>query len=258
MPTTSLSNERVKYVRSLHRERVRTREGRFIIEGTRLVEEALSAGARPVLAFYTERLAGTERGRALLERITQTGGPLIKVTGAVMSAVSETVTPQGILAVMPLPAAPWPSGGLVVVLDSLRDPGNAGTILRTAWAAGAAAVVTTHGTVDLFSPKVVRAAMGAHYHLALRSGLSLQELAELLSGRCVLLATQDGRPYWEVDWGDDPALIIGGEARGSEVAASLARERVTIPMAAEVESLNAAIAAGVLLFDALRRRSTRG
>ncbi len=254
MTTTSLANERVKYARSLHRERVRTRDGRFIIEGTRLVEEALAAGARPVFSFYTERLAGSGRGQALLAQLAQAGGPLIAVSDEVMAAASETVTPQGVLAVMPIPAMPWPAEGLVVVLDSLRDPGNAGTILRTAWAAGATGVVTTRGTVDLYAPKVVRAAMGAHYHLALRAGLDAPGLSELLSGRRALLATLEGRPYWEVDWPSDCALIIGGEARGSEVAASLATEQVTIPMAAGVESLNAAIAAGVLLFDALRRR----
>jgi TrmH family RNA methyltransferase len=253
--TTSLANERVRYARSLHRERVRTREQRFIIEGTRLVEEALGAGVRPVLAFYTDRLATTERGRALLAALTRAGGPLIEVTAEVMAALSRTVTPQGVLAVVPVPQWPWPAHGLAVVLDGLRDPGNAGTILRTAWAAGAAGVLATRGTVDLYAPKVVRSAMGAHFHLPLRTGLDAAGLPPLLTGRPVFLAGQQGRPYWQVDWRGDPVLIIGGEARGSELAAPLADERVAVPMAQGVESLNVAVAAGVLLFEAARQRS---
>lgn len=251
---TSPANDRVKYVRSLHRERVRSREQRFIIEGTRLVEEALRAEAKPTLAFYTDRLPASERGRALLAALMQTGAPVIEATPEVMAAMAETVTPQGVLAVVPLREEPWPAQGLAVVLDGLRDPGNAGAILRTAWAAGASGVATTPGTVDLYAPKVVRSAMGAHFHLPVRTGVGTCALAELLAGRRVLLAAPQGRPYWDVDWPDDCALIVGGEARGSELAASLAEEWVAIPMAPGVESLNAAIAAGVLLFEALRQR----
>lgn len=255
-PLKSTANERVRYVRSLRRERVRTRERRLIIEGTRLVEEALRAEARPVLAFYTDRLTASARGRALLAALTEAGGPVLEVTPTVMAAMAETVTPQGVLAVVPFPTIPWPERGLIVVLDGLRDPGNAGTILRTAWAAAAAGVATTEGTVDLYAPKVVRSAMGAHFHLPLRTGLEAGALASSLAGRHVVLAAAEGRPYWEVDWRADSALIIGGEARGSELAAPLAELRVAIPMAGGVESLNAAIAAGVLLFEALRQRST--
>ena len=251
---TSLANERVRYARSLQRERVRTRDRRFLIEGTRLVEEALRAGVRPVLAFYTQRLAASERGRALLEQLETASDAILPVTPAVMATLSETVTPQGVLAVVPMSEAPLPAHGLLLVLDSLRDPGNVGTILRTAWAAGAGGVVVSRGTVDPYAPKVVRSAMGAHFHLPLRAGVGAVELASMLNGRQAFLADQHGRPYWQVDWRGDRALIIGGEARGSEVAAPLAQVRVAVPMVGGVESLNAAVAAGVLLFEALRQR----
>ncbi|MDI7277461.1 MAG: RNA methyltransferase [Anaerolineae bacterium] len=252
--TTSLANERVKYARSLQRERVRNREQRFIVEGIRLVEEALRAGVRPVLAFYTSRLTATRRGRALLDALLQASEAALEVSEQVMRALSATVTPQSAIAVVPIPQLAWPSHGLAVVLDGLQDPGNAGTILRTAWAAGAAAVATTRGTVDLYAPKVVRAAMGAHFHLPLRVGLDLDGLALALRDRRLLLADQRGMPYWEANWRGDCALIIGGEARGPQVAAGLAAERVGIPMAGGAESLNAAIAAAVLLFEAARQR----
>lgn len=255
MVTTSLANERVKYARSLQRERARIREKRFIIEGTRSVEEALLAGARPVLAFYTARLRESEPGAALLARLEQAAECLLEVTPEVMASMSGTVTPQGVLAVVPIPELPWPAHGLVVVLDSLRDPGNVGTILRTAWAAGAAGLATSKGTVEPYAPKVVRAAMGAHFHLPMRTGLDAPGLARLLGGRRIILADQAGVPYWKVDWRGDAALVIGGEARGAEVAEGLAQVRAAIPMAGGAESLNAAIAAAVLLFEALRQRT---
>jgi len=255
MVTTSLANERVKYARSLHRERARTREKRLIVEGTRSVQEALQAGVRPVLAFYTARLTETAQGVALLARLHEAAECLMEVTPQVMASMSDTVTPQGVLAVVPIPELPWPEHGLVVVIDSLRDPGNAGTILRTAWAAGAAGLATTKGTVDLYAPKVVRAAMGAHFYLPLRTGLDAQQLATLLCGRRAILADPAGTPYWQVDWRGDVALIIGGEARGAELSEGLAQARAAIPMAQGAESLNAAIAAAVLLFEAVRQQA---
>lgn len=256
MVTTSTANERVKYARSLSRERVRTREKRFVIEGTRSVHEALQVGVRPVLAFYTSRLTSVAAGRRLLARLQQAAADLVEVTPQVMASMSETVTPQGVLAVVPMPELPWPAHGLVVILDSLRDPGNVGTILRTARAAGAAGVAASIGTADLYAPKVVRSGMGAHFSLPLRSGLDAPALAHLLAGRRTILAHQEGTPYWQVDWRGDVALVVGGEARGAEVAGGLAQARAAIPMAAGVESLNAAIAAAVLLFEAARQRGT--
>jgi len=252
---TSPTNERVKYARSLQRERVRTRERLFLIEGIRLIEEALRAGVRPVLAFYTERLLASARGQALAARLQEASATALLVSEPVLASLSDTVTPQGVLAAVPYPELPLPSHGLLVVLDGLRDPGNVGTILRTAWAADAAGLVTTRGTTDPYAPKVARAAMGAHFHLPLRAGLTSAELDHVLTGRRALLAERGGQPYWQVDWRGDCALIVGGEARGSELAAPLAQDRVGIPMRRDVESLNAAIAAAVLLFEAVRQRT---
>lgn len=258
MVTTSVANERVKYARSLNRERVRTREKRFAIEGTRAVQEALQAGVRPVLAFFTPRLRSIPEGPRLLASLEQAAADLVEVTPQVMASMSETVTPQGVLAVVPVPELPWPEHGLIVILDSLRDPGNVGTMLRTAWAAGVAGVAASKGTADLYAPKVVRSAMGAHFHLPLRSGLDASALASLLDGRRAILAEREGEPYWQVDWRGDVALIVGGEARGAELVGELAQVRAAIPMTPGVESLNAAIAAAVLLFEAARQRRDDG
>jgi TrmH family RNA methyltransferase len=175
-----------------------------------------------------------------------------------LKAAADTVTPQGIVAVIPVPAAPAEIGPLplVLVLDGLQDPGNLGTILRSAWAAGAGAVVTTPGTADPYSPKVVRAGMGAHFHLALLPEQPWPQIARLVAGRQVLLAeARGGTPYDQVAWSQPTALIIGSEAHGSgPEARALATATVSIPLAEGVDSLNAAVAASILLFEARRQR----
>ncbi|MFI5267159.1 MAG: TrmH family RNA methyltransferase, partial [Chloroflexota bacterium] len=131
------------------------------------------------------------------------------------------------------------------------DPGNAGTMIRTARAAGAAAVLATKATTDLWSPKAVRAGMGAHFHLPVV--VDVVDWAVLGSRQVLLANSQGGTEYWEVDWSRPAAIIIGSEAHGaSSAAASLATEAVTIPLAEGAESLNAAAAAAVLLFASRR------
>jgi TrmH family RNA methyltransferase len=174
-----------------------------------------------------------------------------------MEALSDTVTPAGILAVFSMrECLPPVSLTWALILDRLRDPGNLGTILRSASAAGVECVMTTKGTVDAYSPKVVRAGMGAHWALNLCLDQPWSQIEQALEGLQVLLAVpRDGRPYWDVDWRQPTALIIGGEAEGASAEAERpATERVTIPMRQDTESLNAAVAASVLLFEAMRQR----
>ncbi len=252
---SSPDNPRVKELRSLHRHAVRYRERLFLVEGVRLVEEALAAGLLPRLALYVaERLQETPRGAALLARLAANRAAFA-TTAPILDHVADTVTPQGVVAAVPFPELAPQTEGLVLVLDQLRDPGNCGTILRTAEAAGASLVYCTSGTVDPFSPKVVRAGMGAHFRLPLRVA-GWEEIAGLLAGHQVLLAeARGGRPYDAVDWRGPTALVVGGEASGpSAEARRLATTLVSIPMAAATESLNAAVAAGILLFEARRQR----
>ncbi len=254
---TSTANRKVKYVRSLYRRRVRHKEKHFVIEGLRLVEEALKAGVVPALAFFTPDLSGSQRGRKLLAVIRALPGECFVVTDKVMRAVSDTVSPQGILAVVPflefpLPENPW----LVLVVDRVRDPGNLGTILRSAEAAGASQVILTPATVDVYSPKVVRGAMGAHFHLPIAARVSWSEVAEVLEDRQILLAEAKGEKiYYEVDWTKPSVLIVSSEAEGaSQKAKRLATERIVIPMQGKTESLNVAVSASVILFEAARQR----
>lgn len=250
----STQNERVKYVRSLARRRVRQREGRFVVEGTRLVEEVVRAGSTPALVLYTEAWATMPSNQPLLAALARAGEGAWEVTDAVLAACADTETPQGVLAVVPVvDLAPQP--GLILILDQVRDPGNLGTVLRSAEAAGVGQVLLAPGTVDAYNPKVVRAAMGAHFRLSVIS-LDWPDIGARLAGRAVWLADATGEiAYDHVDWIEPSALIVGGEAAGAgEEAAALATGRVCIPMAGGAESLNAAMAATVILFEAARQQ----
>ena len=253
---TSVANEKVKYVRSLYRRRVRYRERHFVIEGIRLVDEALRAGIVPALVFYGEGANVTPGGRELLAKIQNGGAPAFAVSETVMKALADTVSPQDVLAVVPFgELAPPSSPSLGLVVDGLRDPGNLGAILRSANAAGVEQVILAPKTVDPYNPKVVRGAMGAHFRLPIVA-LSWPEIAEILTDVQVLLAdVRAEQSYYEVDWMRPSALIIGGEAFGaSREARELAVATVAIPMQGRAESLNAAVAASVILFEAARQR----
>ncbi len=258
---TSTANDKVKYVQSLGRRRVRRHEGRFVIEGQRLVDEARRAGVRLALLFYTDEVTATPAGRELLEALRGQAAQSFAVSEKVMKALSGTVTPQGILAVVDIPdlsppADPW----LMLVVDELRDPGNLGAILRSAEAVGVGQVLLSPGTVDVYNPKVVRGAMGAHFRLPIHADVTWLEIAETVGQRPVWLADAHGeRVYYEVDWRRPSALIIGGEAHGASPGArALATGRVAIPMPGGAESLNATVAAGVILFEAVRQRALAG
>ena len=253
---TSVANEKVKYVRSLYRRRVRYRERRFVIEGVRLMREAIRAGIMPALVFYSEGMDVIPSGRELLAEVQEVSPPPFAVSERVMKAMTDTVSPQGVLAVVPfVELSPPLSPSLVLVVDRLRDPGNLGAILRSANAAGVDQVILAAKTVDPYNPKVVRGAMGAHFRLPVVV-LSWPEVVEALADIQVLLAdVRAEQAYHEVDWTRPSALIIGGEAHGaSREARESAAATIAIPMHGGAESLNAAVAASVILFEAARQR----
>jgi TrmH family RNA methyltransferase len=215
----------------------------------------VAAGVPTRLVLHTEGLDA--RGRGLANSLARLGAEVETVTDAVMAACSDTEAPQGLLAIASMPDLPLPSSpDLALVADGLADPGNLGTILRTALAAGVQAVYLTGNTVDPFNPKVVRAAMGAHFHLPLRL-LAPEEVGPALAGlkAWVAEAAEGGRPYTSIDWRAPSAVIIGSEATGPERAIrTLAEGAIHIPMAPTAESLNAAIAAAIILFEVARQR----
>ena len=243
-------NPTIAFVRSLQRRDRRVTERAFVVEGRLAVADALAAGAVPRLVLVREG--------ASAELILPPEIPYRRVAAKLFDHVSDVVTPQGVLAVFPFPELSLPATErpLYLVLDRIRDPGNLGTLLRTAAGAGVDAVFLTAESVDPFNPKVVRAGMGAHFRVPVRS---LDDAARVeIAARCplrVIAAGTGNLGYDEVDWRQGAALIIGAEAAGvGEEGQRLGTVTAAIPLAGGVESLNAAVAGAVILFEAARQR----
>ncbi len=258
---TSLKNPRVQFVRALLFDRtVRKTENLFVAEGVRLSEEVINAGIVPKYIFFTDE--NSSRGKDLIQRSLDAGAQGFEVSAEVMKKISDTETAQGILMVVPQTAIPIPAGcNLVLILDQLRDPGNCGTILRTAAAAGVQLVFNTPGSADLFMPKVVRAGMGAHLRMCIRQTdwSEIQQYCKPTSGirlNIFLAESGDGMNMWQANLRDPLALIIGGEAEGASIEArKVADHLIHIPMPGKFESLNAGVAASILLFEIIRQRT---
>ncbi len=254
---TSRANPQVKYVRRLQADRrFRAAERAFVVEGARWMRELAAAQIAPQALYVTPAWAESNAGRALLAAL---GATAIPVADEVMAAMSDTETAPGALAVLPMEPAAWPpQPSFLLILDAIANPGNLGAILRAASAAGVEGVLLAPGSVDPYNPKVARGSMGAILRLPIRAAM-WEEIAALAAGLDVwLAAARNGVAYTAVDWRRPSALLIGGEAHGAGAAAErLATGRVTIPMRDETESLNAALAAGILVFEAARQREQR-
>ncbi len=253
---TSSSNKKFQRIRGLQtRNKTRQSEMAFVIEGVRLLEEAAESHWPMEIVLYDETLSA--RGAKLLAQLADRGNiEITEIPPGLMAEISDLETPQGILAVVERHALPLPPAlTFVVIADQIRDPGNLGTLLRTAEAAGAELVLVTPGTVDPFAPKVIRAGMGAHFHLPILEK-SWEEVPSLLKDLPVFLAaSSEGLPLWEANLQQPCALLIGGEAFGvSPEGKKLATHKITIPMRGRAESLNAAVAGAILIAEVLRQR----
>jgi len=252
---TSEQNSRVKQARLLQQRReARDLERMFIAEGARLTDDFLTAGMCARYALITES-ASTLAWQAAHRDLE-----CLMVNDAVMRSVSSETTPPGVLVVFEMPPAVRviaDTGPLVpvLILDGLRDPGNLGACLRVAAGAGCQYVIMAPGSVDSYNPKVIRGGMGAHARLNLLS-MTWDEIGTACQQRRVWVAdTAGATSYEQVDWRERCALVIGSEADGiSAQARALASGMVSIPLANNVESLNAAVACGVILFEAARQR----
>ncbi len=253
---SSSQNSKVKLARALAgRSKERRESHAFIAEGVRLVEEALAAGWAFQFVLYTDGLS--VRGTQLLERIKNGGIDTDEVEPRLLTSISDTETTQGVLAVLQYAPVPMPQVvDWVLVLDAIREPGNVGTLLRSADSAGVQAVLLAPETADAFAPKVVRAGMGAHFRLPIQS-MDWSEIRHFMDSRRlnVFLADVRGKPCWDTALSEPLALIVGGEAEGaSEQARRIAQQTVSIPMQGKTESLNASVAGSVLMFEVLRQR----
>jgi TrmH family RNA methyltransferase len=274
---TSPSNPKVALLHSLHSPKGRAGERAFLVEGPHVVGAAPDAGVFPFLVLYhPETLERTAEGRTLLARILQEAenGQIeaLEASERALAHACDTQTPQGVAGAVSLDAVAAEKlrarrrgrfRPLLLVLDELADPGNLGTILRSALAADVDEVLLTRRCVDPYHPKVVRAAAGVHFRLPILAQQSWEQIAGRLAGapkttQALLSEAGGERPYYEYDLTRRTALLIGNEARGpSSEARRLATSSVSIPMWNGVESLNAAIAASILLFEAARQQRNK-
>lgn len=234
--------------------------GAMLAEGVRLVREALDAGLPVLEAALSPRCSDA----ALRERLQQQARSFLEVTDEVLGRMSALETPQGVAVLLAIPDAPEAKllqgdlAPLVVVAAGLRDPGNLGALLRTAEAAGATGVLTMQGGADPFRDKAVRGSMGSVFRLPVRHGLDAAGVVEFARRHRLQVVVADGGgevPFTQADLRKPLLLVVGAEAAG--VPPELLRaaaQRVRIPLRPPVESLNVAVAAGVLLFEAQRQR----
>lgn len=254
---TSPANPTIKFARSLHRKKVREHERALLVEGARSVDSAISAGAS-VRAVIIDDARRDEIDRDLLNRIPASAR-VVRVEHDLFESIALTEHPQALVAVIDAPDLPIRDDPtLVLVVDGVRDPGNLGTIIRSAGAVGADAVVLLPGTADHTNPKTVRATAGTLYAIPIRRFPSTERAVELLFVTQPIVAIADAaaeRSYDTVDWREPTVVVIGGEAFGaSEQSRTYANLSVAIPIEAGVESLNAGVAASILLFEVARRR----
>jgi len=259
---TSIRSPRVKSARQLGKRALRQRARSFLAEGPQAVGEALAAGDVVTQLFITA--AAQPRHTELVELAAGQGADVHLVSGEVMTELAQTITPQGVLAVcrfVDVPLADVPAGSrLVVVLANVRDPGNAGTVLRTADAAGAGGVIFAGSSVDPYNSKCVRASAGSLFHLPVVTGIPVDEAVRVLRDRGLQVLAADGGATTTLDdlqsagqLGRPTAWLLGNEAWGLPAdVLDLADEAIAVPIYGRAESLNLAAAAAVCLYASAR------
>jgi len=276
LPSNQLTvrNPRVCEAAKLRQKKFRRQTGRILIEGARLVADALAAGAAVKELFSTSAFRRSDHGKVLC---VCSRCPCMLITPQAAAKLSDTRTPQGLFAVVELTtasfdAARWAAGEcpsvrtdghfpapLVLLADSIADPGNLGTMIRSAAALGASGVVASGDSCDVLNPKTVRATMGAIFRLPVVADVALPAAIDTLKAgglRIIAAVPRRGKAPWELDLRGATALLIGSEAAGLPSSAmKLADARVTVPMPGGTESLNAAATAAALLYEAARQRA---
>lgn len=242
---TSTQNTFVKFVKSLHSKKGRIQSACFLVEGQKCVNELIDSWPEALDTLIVEEGQYQET----VNRVLQMSRRVCLVAAHVMNAVCDSKTPQGIAAVAKIPQATMPEKGFIIAMDDVQDPQNVGTIIRTADAAGCAGVALSQGSADCFSPKAVRASMGSLFHLP----VVYDDLEPLLSrlrdqGYSIACGDLSGTEQFSLD-PNETCLVIGNEARGiSENILRLSTHRIRIPIYGRAESLNAAVAAGILIY----------
>ncbi len=262
---TSRENRQVKRARSLRRRKGRQAERAYLVEGVRATLDALRSGATVEQVFISEQMLPPERAMQLRQAAEETGADVVEVSAGVLRSIAQSQSPQGVVAVLRKPehnlkGLDLKQPALVLVAHEVRDPGNLGTMVRTAHSAGCSVMVVSGESVDPYNEKSVRASMSSLAHIPVVDGVSLEDVTVWAKqGKLRLVATTPWaqKTCFETDMTGSVALLVGGEAWGLGELAELADEVVSVPMPGGTESLNVAVAAGILLFETVRQRYFR-
>lgn len=243
---TSTKNDTVKIAKSMHTKKGRSTHQAFLVEGKKCVDELIAHMPDLIRHFFIKENASED----IINKARQTDKHIIFVADHVMTAVCDVKTPQDIAAVASFPQQALPDSGFIVALDGLTDPSNVGTIIRTADAAGCSGVVLSPDCADPISPKALRASMGSLFHLPVARAELQNYLPNLTQqGYHIASAYLSGYTDFSLDW-QKTCLVIGNESRGvSESVQKLSTDLIKIPMYGKAESLNAAVAAGILIYQ---------
>jgi len=264
---TSPQNKLIKLAGSLKQKKYRDELGLFIVEGVRLVEEAAQSNWLIETCIYTEVALQQERVQEIIADLKSKNCRMIQVPAIIYDKITDTKEPQGIMAIVQKYACQLGdvliSGKkpFFVVLDELQDPGNVGTIIRTAAAAGSTGVILTKGCTDVFANKVVRASMGSIFHVPIFEGLMIREVLSYLAQHEIdILATslESSNVYFKADFNKAIAVVFGNEGNGvSRQLLEHAQDRLYIPLLGRVESLNVAASVAVILYEVVRQRQSQ-
>lgn len=260
----SSSNPIIKEVKSLHKKKDRWSKKNFFIEGIRGVEDCINSGIDIEYLVYSDMLFSTNGGKKLLDIINQGDYKIYYISDKLFKEISDTERPQGILAVVKfnlkdIKEALLEKNNFLLLLDRIQDPGNMGTIIRTADAFGANGVIVTEGCVDVYNPKTIRSTMGSIFHVPIIYYNNTKEAIRDLKANNIKIITTSltaNKYSFEVDFNTSFSLVIGNEASGvSEEVMEVSDLLIKIPMLGEAESLNAAIASSVIMYEALRQKT---
>jgi len=233
--------------------RNRNKAGQTLLDGTHLLSAYLESGQRPQHVLLNAAALKDDEVEALLKRLD--GVNITQLDDKLFAQLSELKTPSGILALIDLPHPSVKTSHFVLLLEDIQDPGNLGSMLRSAAAAGCDAVFLSQGCADAWSPKVLRAAMGGHFCLDIYERQDLPEIAQAFSGSKLATSLQATTSLYDCDLSGNIAFMMGNEGAGiTDELLALATHPVTIPMPGKVESLNAAAATAICLFEAVRQR----
>ncbi|MDQ0202682.1 TrmH family RNA methyltransferase [Pectinatus haikarae] len=262
---TSTDNIQIKKAAALKQKKYREKEKLFLIEGIRLIEAALLS-AQITECFFTAEAAANKRCATLINILRDRDCLLYEVSSNVFLKLADTDSPQGIVAtavkkdfLLDDLSKENKKSPIYIILDKLQDPGNAGTIIRTAEASGIDGIIAMQGTVDIYSSKVVRATMGAAFHLPIVQKINVNDLRRFITENNICLfstvLSSDAHPCYSVNYNKPAAIILGNEGDGvSNELLALSHEHIYIPMYGKSESLNASSAAAMIMYEIMRQR----